>query len=88
MNQEIIKQLLENNPKWIHFNLVSKTDKTGTYDVIANEGNIVLGQIKWYSPWRKYSFFPNNNTLFEKTCLQDIINFIDKLMEERKSRIK
>lgn len=45
-----------------------------------------LGTIKWYGPWRQYAFFPGPECLFEKTCLQDITDFLKTLMEERKNK--
>ena len=71
-------------PKWITFVLVDQKPKTSVYEVRSKEGNIYLGQIKWYAPWRCYSFFPAPDTIFEKKCLGDIVNFINKLMYERK----
>lgn len=40
---------------------------------------ILLGTIKWYAHWRQYGFYPEEGTVFEKTCLDDIHNFIIKL---------
>lgn len=54
--------------------------KTKTFEIANN-----LGTIKWYAPWRRYCFFPKPEVLFDAKCLQEIISFIDKQMEERKS---
>lgn len=61
--------------------------KTKTFLIRNKDNDFVLGIIKWYGPFRQYSFFPEPNTVFEKTCLGDITKFIIALMEERK-RIK
>lgn len=44
----------------------------------------MLGQVKWYPGFRKYSFFPSSDIVFEQQCLKDIASFLDKLMLERK----
>ncbi len=74
--------------KWIEFvKRDRKPDmKTDIYDIVSKDGISELGKIKWYGPWRKYSFFPNDLCVFEKQCLLDIVAFIDGLMAERKNK--
>lgn len=51
-----------------------------------------LGDIKWYGAWRKYAFFTQAvmdhskpvQFVFEATCLQDITDMLNYLMQERK----
>lgn len=33
----------------------------------------ILGEIKWYGPWRQYAFYPLENTIWNKQCMKDII---------------
>lgn len=71
--------------KWIKFVEVLNTKKiTKTYWVINKQSEFRLGTIKWYGPFRQYSFLPEANTVFEQQCLLDITKFIHKLMLERK----
>lgn len=71
--------------KWIEFlPIVAPRRKTSTWELVAKESGSHLGWIKWYSPWRKYSFFPGVETLYEPICLRDIANFIDEQMVARK----
>ena len=72
--------------KWIEFNFVKDTGKTKVYSVVAIDGCIILGVVKWYSPWRKYSFFPEPDTVFERDCLGYIIDLIEELMLERRNK--
>lgn len=73
-------------PKYIKFKEVGDTGKTKIFDVIPTEDTTyTLGQVKWYSPWRKYCYFPYINTIYCPVCLGDIINFIKELMDERKN---
>lgn len=78
----------EDMSKWIEFHKVDppiKGRKTDTYLIFTKtEDEIVIGEIRWHGPWRQYSFFPQPNCVFEKTCLKDITDFIIKLMEDRK----
>lgn len=45
---------------------------------------ILLGDITWFSRWRKYSFNPRVGTIYEETCLRDIAEFISS--ETRRQR--
>jgi hypothetical protein len=71
--------------KWIRFEQIGDTGKTKIWNVVTKEEGYALGEIKWYAPWRKYSFFPLGSMVFEITCLMDIINFIKTQMEARKN---
>ncbi len=64
--------------KWIDFVNVgsSPSGKTLMFQVFTEDGT-VLGEVKWYTAWRQYSFFPANDTIFEKTCLRDIAAFCE-----------
>ncbi len=70
--------------KYLTFNLLEKKEKTNVYEVISVMHENRLGVIKWFGRWRQYSFFPELDTIWNKGCLQDIILFIDELMEDRK----
>ena len=70
--------------KYLTFNLLEKKEKTNVYEVVSFLHGDRLGIIKWYGAWRCYTFLPNYDTIWNKGCLQDIILFIDELMEERK----
>ena len=78
--------------KWVSFYLDAgrKGRKTQVYGVTTkgDKGDggdyAELGEVRWYSPWRRYSFFPTNGSLFESQCLRDIAAFCDWLMAERK----
>ncbi len=64
---------------------VKDTGKTKVFELHSKDGNYLLGVIKWYGGWRQYAFMPNADTVFERKCLGDIINFITELMDKRKS---
>lgn len=66
--------------KWIEFSEEAQPPKrkTKSWAVRAKGGDIKLGAVKWYGPWRQYSFFPVADTLYEKQCLRDIADFCER----------
>lgn len=37
----------------------SATGKTIVYNIFNSNHGAKLGEVKWYGPWRQYTFFPN-----------------------------
>lgn len=71
--------------KWICFTDISiDTQKTKRFMVNNKESNAALGEIKWYGGFRKYSFYPFPDMVFEEQCLRDITTFLKLLTDERK----
>lgn len=62
---------------------IRDTGKTLMWSVFS--GEVLLGEIKWHAPWRRYCFYPHNFTLFDRSCLAELIAFIDAQMQTRKS---
>jgi hypothetical protein len=52
--------------------------KTKVWWVVNKYDNFQLGWIAWFPPWRKYSFSPKENTVYEQVCLREISNFIEE----------
>jgi len=71
---------------YVRFDLLMKLPKTEVYDVTSVSSGDILGQVRWYAPWRQYCFTPTTkfSTWWSRSCFRDIIGFIDELMEERK----
>ena len=70
-----------NTPKWIRFVYIgtSPSGKTKKWEVRAKEDEIIVGYITWYGRWKGYVFSATDEyTIFEKTCLRDIANFIEE----------
>ena len=75
--------------KWIRFDPqpIPAGYKTGLWWVVAKDGDVLLGEIRWYAPWRRYTFRAGAyGSGFDATCLRDIAAFIEKRMAERKGR--
>ena len=58
--------------------------KTKTWRVLNKYDEGDLGWIGWYAGWRKYSFFPNPETVFEQVCLREIAAFCERKTQEHK----
>lgn len=69
----------------IYIGEIPKNKKTFVVDVNTKDLH-VLGKIKWHGAWRKYCFSPEGETIFDKSCLMDVIGVIDELMEKRKKK--
>ena len=73
----------------------SPSGKTAIWQVSTavkdREGNphpgVPLGQVKWFGKWRKYSFFPLQETLYEETCLRDIADFCQTLTQVKRTGV-
>lgn len=48
------------------------------FECINNKSGKVLANIFWYSQWKQYCFTQTSeNIVFDKTCLNDVIDFIN-----------
>lgn len=81
-----MSQQLENNYKYITMIKTEDKPKTSVFDVYTKNGDVVLGEIKWFPNWRQYCFFPEDDCVFSKGCMNDINNFIEQLQNLRKQK--
>ena len=58
--------------------------KTKLITVLNRRSGSSLGNIRWYSAWRQYTFEPRGLTVFNVGCLEDICGVIEDLMAERR----
>lgn len=75
---------------WLHFKTGSPVvgRRTLTWLVSAKESGVPLGQIDWYSPWRRYVFEPEAGTLYEEDCLRVIAAFVENLTKRQRATWK
>jgi hypothetical protein len=68
------------------FDKSGDTGKTGIWNVAIGVGTgyEILGEVRWYAPWRRYTFFPADRMLFDVACLEEIVAFIKSEMAKRK----
>jgi len=64
---------------FIQFQLLTRPPdrKTDTWYVAPSTGGSVLGQVKFHGAWRKYCFFPSQETLYDPGCLRVIADFCE-----------
>lgn len=68
-------------PKWIDFvySGQSKSGKTEVWDVMSKRHGFRLGTITWSGRWRCYVLNPDAKMMFDKTCMNDVIDKLDEL---------
>jgi hypothetical protein len=60
--------------------------KTKVWWVVNKYSDGHLGWIGWFSRWRKYSFFPKADTVYEEVCLREIAGFCVARTKEHRER--
>ena len=70
--------------KYLKFKEVPFEGKTKRFEVISKNHGFILGRILWYGAWRCYVFHPQTETIYNKDCLKDVQDFLNKLMDDRK----
>lgn len=56
--------------------------KTKTIKVVSVREGYTLGVIKWHGAWRRYTFFPDGDTVWSDESLQEIEEKIQELMRQ------
>lgn len=50
--------------------------KTPIYSLESVYDKVFLGEVKWYGPWRRYCFYPCDNTVWDVKCLEELENLM------------
>jgi len=66
--------------RFVDFSEAEKYEKTLSYMVRDKKVKVLLGYVRWHPPFYGYSFFPEQNTIYDPMHLAEIINFIEVLM--------
>lgn len=53
--------------------------KTPIWSCRTNRNGDELGQVRWYSSWRQFCYFPTAQAVYSAGCLADIQTFIRQL---------
>lgn len=69
--------------RFVDERMAGPQSKTKIWDVESTSDS-QLGQIRWYTAWRCYCFFPMFNPIFNSGCLIDIAKFCYDQTENRK----
>lgn len=66
--------------QYLTFRMESHGEKTSIWGVYSARHDFLLGQIRWWGAWRQYTFFPQDDTLYNRSCMREIAAFIDRQM--------
>ncbi len=79
---------MENITEGTHIKFVpaQPKPKTKTWWVVNKYDDVSLGNIGWFGRWRRYSFFPNPDTVYEQVCLREIASFCEEQTEKHKEK--
>jgi len=58
--------------------------KTLVWGVVNKYDDGWIGWVSWYAAWRKYSYFPRPETVYEQVCLREIAAFCERKTREHK----
>ncbi len=64
----------------------SKSGKTEIYEVKNVETGEKLGMIRWYARWHAYCYFQENDIVMSPSCLLNVSQYLNGLMDERKKK--
>jgi hypothetical protein len=53
--------------------------KTSVWECKNAKSRAVLGEVKWFGPWRRYCYFPTVQAVYSAGCLNDISHFMGQL---------
>lgn len=73
--------------KYLYFREISFEGKTKKFEVLSMNRGYILGRISFYPQWRQYIFSPSSETIWNKDCLKDIQNVLDKLTKSWKEEV-
>lgn len=69
---------IEPKSEFIRFKISdAKHEKTKEWLVLGCKSGVTIGVVKWYSPWRRYTFHPSMSTIFDANCLGSIGEFCE-----------
>jgi len=54
----------------------SPSGKTRRFIVENRRRDEILGYIRWYGPWRQYTFYPEPLTVWSAGCLAEVQKYI------------
>lgn len=66
--------------QYIHFVKVADKAKTSVWSCRNNKTGDELGEIRWYTGWRQYCYFPTVQAVYSAGCLKDIQDFMGGLL--------
>jgi len=71
--------------EFIEFEYMGTTasGKTKAWMIKSRRTGTMLGEVKWFGRWRRYAFFPCQDTIWNPDCLVAVTDFIAEQMNAR-----
>lgn len=79
---------LSEQSEYLNFRNAGKPNPKATtrvFFVVSRISGVLLGQIRWYSNWRQYTFMPVTNIVLDKKCLTDLAEYCTLKTDEHKN---
>lgn len=51
------------------------------YRVFNNKSGDQLAVLSWYKPWKEYVFSSKEDCAFNNTCLRDVLDFLENVID-------
>jgi len=65
--------------KYLEFKQIPSKDSRRKFICRNKKVGGELGEIRWFSDWKQYCFFPTVQAIYSSDCLNDIADFINHL---------
>lgn len=62
--------------------------KTSVWFILSASSGGRLGVVRWYGPWRQYTFCPDMHSVFNRDCMIDLSNFLRRVNDEHRAKRK
>lgn len=72
--------------KYMRFELSGRKPRTLVWNVCSVTTSAKLGYVAWFGRWRNYAFFPDESLVFDKNCLREIADFIERKNQEHRQK--
>jgi hypothetical protein len=84
----LTKAALKYETKYLRFYFIcnSKSGKTNIYWITTVRDGTNIGTIYYYGKWRQYIFAPSTETIWNKTCLSEIITFLNSVNQKEEEK--
>lgn len=64
--------------EYLHFVKTEDKPKTSVWSC-RTRTDVELGEVKWFTSWRQYCYFPLTQAVYSNGCLKDIADFLEQL---------
>lgn len=85
MSKKIAKINAKKLQSYLTFQEMKSITKTKVWLIRSSVSGSSLGQIQWYSPWRRYCCYNYGKTILDVNCLLEVAKFIQEQMELHKT---